>query len=247
VKSELLILLVAVSLYTLVVNGCGGGSEQQGSNPVSNGTTTTTVKPTPTETPEQAAQRLFPEVYERAMKGTQHQDVLRGAVAGTPLQVSRDYYMSWGIIASWTLPNDVNSVTSGMFNGMLPSPMRDDEYIVPMVVGGRSVSEFLMVIDDSGTWRAPVTLIDPLPTGQIYYVEVATSILKNALGNEAEVRSTIFLPSGLIFAVGNNNGREAAVYLTFVNFGPGVGSFNKYLPEKGRFFTPDQLRSLLLP
>ena len=246
-KSGLLLFLVIVSIYALVISGCSGDSEQQDSNPATTVTTTTTVKPEPTETPEQAAQRLFPGAYETAMKSTQHPDVLRGAVVGAPQQVSRDYYMSWGIIASWTLPNDVNAVTSGMFNAMLQSPMRDDEYIVPMVVGGRSVSEFLMVIDSSGNWTAPSTLIDPLPTGQIYYLEVATSTLKNDLGNEAVIRSVVFLPSGLIFSVGNNNGREAAVYRTFVNHGPGVGSFNKLLPEKGRLFTPDQLRSLLMP
>ena len=57
----------------------------------------------------------------------------------------------------------------------------------------------------------------------------------------------MFLPSGLEFAVGDNGGQEAAVYLTFVNHGDGVGSFNKYLPKTGRLFTPPRLVDLLTP
>jgi hypothetical protein len=71
-----------------------------------------------------------------AMKGMTHPAVLKDAVVGILQQVSRDYYMTCGIIASWTLPNDVNAVTSGMFNGMNQSPIRNDEYIVLMVVEG---------------------------------------------------------------------------------------------------------------
>lgn len=59
------------------------------------------------------------------------------------------------------------------------------------------------------------------------------------------MRTAIFLPSGLVFAVGRNGEREAAVYLIFVNDGPGLGGFDNYLPETGTLFTPTELGVLL--
>jgi hypothetical protein len=87
----------------------------------------------------------------------------------------------------------------------------------------------------------------PLPGGRIYNIEQATIRLKETLGKAAEVRVALLLPSGLVFAVGRNGSKEAAVYLTSTNYGAGYKGFNKVLPNTGRLFTSKQLAELLKP
>jgi hypothetical protein len=78
----------------------------------------------------------------------------------------------------------------------------------------------------------------------IYDIQQAGAELRHRLGAATQLRTAVLLPSGLVFVVGRNGEHEAAVYLTFFNAGPGVGSFDKRLPESGRLFTPQQLARL---
>jgi hypothetical protein len=181
------------------------------------------------------------------MRVTERPQVLKGASAGTPWPVARDYSAPGPTVAAWVLSNDASAATSGMFTAMQPTPQRNDYYIVPMVKDGRSVCEFEISRDDRGRWEAVGGLSDPLPGGTVLDAESATRQLREELGTAAEVRFVVFLPSGLIFAVGCNGEREAAVYLTFNNAGPGITTFDKYLPRTGRLFSPDELARLLAP
>lgn len=217
---------------------------------VMNGPTAQTQKPSVRakngETAARAARRLFPEEYALTMEITERPQVLKGATVGVPRAVNRDYHRPGPILASWIMPRDATSAETGMFRAMRPAQMSDSVFIVPMVKKGRSVCEFTIELD-AGRWSGGSGLTDPLPGGEVHDVEKATDELRRSLGKGTEVRLAIFLPSGLVFAVGRNSEREAAVYLTFNNAGPGVGSFDKYLPETGRLFTPAQLAKLLTP
>jgi len=68
-----------------------------------------------------------------------------------------------------------------------------------------------------------------------------------ALGEGTYVGWILFLPSGLALAVGANDGRQAAVYLTFVDHGRGLAGLDKRLPRSARLFTTDELETLLSP
>jgi hypothetical protein len=200
------------------------------------------------EQADQAAKRLFPEVYGGLIDGgTEHPAVVRGAQVGHPVPLSQDYGMTRPVLAQWVLPDDLRSVSKDMFVLMRPTAMRHDAFVVPIVSGGKAVAEFDMDLDQAGHWQVRGYITDPLPGGQVHDLEAATSKLKSVLGPDARVRPVVFLPSGLEFAVGEGRGKQAAVYLTFVNHGQGVTSFDKYLPETGALYTPAELKALLTP
>jgi hypothetical protein len=176
---------------------------------------------------------------------TEHPDAVRDSRAGAPVPVSREYFMSSPLLARWTLTVDNDDVLSNMFTSMRPADMSADRFIVPVMKEGVSASEFDVYLDENGRWTTGATLTDPLPGGQVHDLQVATTQLRRLLGPGAEVRPVLFLPSGLEFAVGSNGDREAAVYLTFVNHGPGVGSYDAYLPRTGTSYTALELKQLL--
>ena len=199
------------------------------------------------ESPQQAAARLFDEVYAGLLSPgtTEHPDAVRGARAGAPVPVSKDYFMTSRLLASWTLDARDDDAWSNMFDAMRPSEMSTDSFIVAVMKDGVSASEFDVNLDESGRWQTGSVLNDPLPGGQVYSLQDASKQLVELLGPGTFVRPVLFLPAGLEFAVGRNGDREAAVYLTFVNHGPDVGSFNQYLPEDGTMYTTSELRKLL--
>lgn len=198
------------------------------------------------ETPAHAAERLFPGVLRGLLTGaTEHPKVVKGSKPGAPVPLSAEYSSPGNTLVQWTLSDDIHSVGS-VFGSMRPSEMSTTTFLVPMIKNGRSVCEFEVYVNDKGHWEEGTGLTDPLPGGSVWDLEAATAKLKRTLGEGTTVRPVVFLPSGLEFAVGNNAGREAAVYLIFVNGGPGVGGFDGYLPETGRLFTPAQLKSLLV-
>jgi hypothetical protein len=199
------------------------------------------------ETPTQAARRIFPDVYQFLVTDTERPRVLKGTSVGEPWAVARDYFDTEATVASWTLPDDLHTVATGMFAAMTLTPLRDDHFIVPMVKDGHSVCEFDIERNAKGRWEWVSCLSDPLPGGVIYDAQAASAQLRNELGTNAEIRFCVFLPSGLVFAVGSNGEREAAVYLTFNREGSGITGFDKRLPRTGNLYTPDELAELLTP
>ncbi len=186
-----------------------------------------------------------------AMAGTLHPDVLRGEEVGEPQAMTLEYKPTANV-ALWTLPHDSRSAESGMFQAMRPTNFPPEDYLVPIKYRGRCVFQFYMALDENGHWSSEtglgmIDLTDPDAGGQLADIEQATWELQDYLGVGTETRTAIFLPSGLTFTVGRNGAREAAVYITFSNRGPGIGSFDKYLPETGQLFTPPELQKLLTP
>ncbi len=169
---------------------------------------------------------------------------VKNARPGSPAAVSRDYAMTEPILVRWVLPDDLRSVGAGMFGLMRPTPTSSRSFIVPVAAQGRTIAEFLVEQDAQGSWDVVEMAEGPAQSAAFCS---ATRTLKRLLGKGTVVRPVMFLPSGLAFAVGENGGREAAVYLTFVNEGAGVSGFDKYLPKTGRLFTPVQLQELLSP
>jgi hypothetical protein len=56
----------------------------------------------------------------------------------------------------------------------------------------------------------------------------------------------VFVPSGLVFAVGDNQGHEAALMIGSTPQGPGIGTIDlAKMPPVGTVFTPSELKSLL--
>jgi len=198
------------------------------------------------ESPRQAATGLFADVYASLLNPgtTEHPDIVRGSRAGDPVPVSKDYFIPGQLLASWTLDTR-DDVWSDLFGAMRRSEMSTDSFVVPLMKDGVAVTEFDVRLDEDGRWQTTVTLVDPLPAGRVHDLQVATASLEELLGPGTAVRPVLFLPSGLEFAVGKNGDREAAVYLGFVNYGPGVAGFNEYLPETGGVFTTSELRKLL--
>jgi hypothetical protein len=170
--------------------------------------------------------------------------MVKAARPGSPVPVSRDYAMTEPILARWVLPDDVHSVDAEMFGLMRSTPTSATFFFVPISSQGRPVAEVFVKKNSFGRWRVVGMGVGP---GQSAALAAAAKTLKRALGEATAIRPVLFLPSGLEFAVGDNAGREAAVYLTLVNYGEGVGSFDKYLPKTGRLFTPAQLQRLLSP
>jgi hypothetical protein len=116
--------------------------------------------------------------------------------------------------------------------------------LVPVIKGGRTISEFEIRRDDSGTWEVVGDLAEPLPSGAIRDLETAAARLRGALGAGTRVRPTVLLPSGLVFAIGDNAGREAAVLLLPARRGPGVVGFATPVPDVSQVLYPTQLGDL---
>ncbi len=202
------------------------------------------------ETAAEAAGRLFPQGLRQALEAAEsagERRVLEGTAAGEPVPVSRCYGIPTRTLVKWVLPRDVHSVSGNMFAAMWPSAMMDKAFVVPMVKDGRAVSEFWVYLTRKGQWKVDEGAIGPVPGGSVRDLQLATERLRRVLGTQARVRPVVFVPSGLVFAVGDNNGREAAVYLAFVNWGKGVKGFHKGLPHTGELFTPAELKRLLTP
>jgi hypothetical protein len=247
--STALLVLAVLCVLVAVPAGC---SIDSAANDASSKSTEPSPSASPSsaasaETPTHGAHRLFPDVYQFLLPDTERPQVLEGTHVGEPWAVARDYGDTESTVASWTLPDDLHAVTTGMLAAMAPTPQRDDHFIVPMVKDGRSVCEFDMERNAKGRWEWVSCLSDPLPGGVIYDAQSASAQLRDELGTNAEIRFCVFLPSGLVFAVGSNGEREAAVYLTFNREGSGITGFDKRLPRTGNLYTPDELAELLTP
>lgn len=196
------------------------------------------------ETPEQAALRLFSEAYAQELSVVQSPRLLQGARPGRPVPISADYRWDAQLVR-WVLPDEAKAVSGNLFAAMWPSAMEKDGFLVPMVKNGRTVCQFYVDLQ-GGRWVGRPISESSLPTGEVYWLEVATAKLKALLGRGTLVRPVIFLPSGNAFAVGDNNGREAAAYLGYSNLGRGVGDVDitNFTHRYGELFTPAQLRAL---
>jgi len=243
------VVLLVLGIVGLLAAAASGCSDSATVSAPSLGISTPLPTSVGGETPKQGAVRLFEEARAEDMAGTFHPEILREEEVGEPQVMTLEYYPG-EYVAQWILPNDIASVTSNMFEAMRPMMVSPSFYLVPIMYRGRCVDEFRMGLDEDGRWAPAVGLIDltdPDAGGQLADIEQATAKLRNHLGEATEVRAAMFLPSGLMFNVGRNGDREAAVYITFSNDGPGVGRFDKYLPETGRLFTPAELEDLLSP
>jgi hypothetical protein len=195
------------------------------------------------ETPEAAAHRLYAEKFDYRRADLTSPETFAGATAGVPRAVVAGYHP--GLVpAPWVLSNDRNSVRTGMFKAMYAGKMSDVLFVVPIMKQGSCVGQFDMGLDDTGHWSEGGILWEP---GFISWADQADETLRGVLGSGTTVRIAVFLPSGLVFAVGNNRDREAAVYLTLFDYGPGLKGFHERLPETGRLYTPAELASLLTP
>jgi hypothetical protein len=206
------------------------------------------------ETPAQASRRLFTGVYRAELTEVNRPWLLRGAEAGEPVPVVRDY--GWGPNVAWVLPEDRKSVRGNMFAAMWPLAMVKDRFIVPMVKNGRSVDEMIVYLE-GGSWVASAVggydaIVDGrdvkrLPRGDVAALESATTRLKQLLGEATVVRAVVFVPSGNAFAVGDNAGREAAVFLGWVMLGPGISDHHGPAlasSQFGQLFSHEELASL---
>lgn len=223
-----------VLVWALVLAGCATART------VTEKTTETTP---PGETPEQAAVRLFPVAYKDHMDNTGYPQVLKGATGGPPYPVAENYIHPELIPASWVIDYDPK-VQRGLFERMRALETSDATFLVPMMKDGLTVDEFQIFRDDMGEWSSHLGPADPLPGGRIHKVEEARTSLQGELGQAAEVRVAVFLPTGLVFAVGRHGVREAAVYLTYAEDGPGHTAKNVFPPEPGRLFTSAELPAL---
>jgi hypothetical protein len=202
------------------------------------------------ETAEQAAKRLFPRAYRQALEAAEsrsERELLEGTTPGEPAPLSVDYSESGLTLVQWVLPDDLHAATGNMFAAMWPSAMMENDFHVPFLKDGRVVSEFGVSLDETGHWMVAEGTFGPAPSGLIYDLQRASEKLEKLLGPGTIVRPVMFVPSGLAFVVGDNQGREAAVFLSWVEYGPGVEGFHKQFPEVGQLFTPVQLEKLLTP
>jgi hypothetical protein len=255
-RAAALIAMVGVVLLGLVACGVQPDSPPLGPRPSTPPNAGPTTAPDG-ETPEHAARRLFPADYAQQMASTDSPEVLEGARPGRPVPIAEEYGQGV-VLARWLLPGGADAVSGDMFAAMWPAAMRKDSFLVPMVKDGRVVSQFPVQLReghwvDSSLVSYPADEIDPksvLPFGDAYQLDRATAEVKALLGPGTQVRPVIFLPSGLCFVVGDNEGREAAAYFTYANLGPGVGPLEQYardLPSPGQVFTPAQLKALFSP
>jgi hypothetical protein len=198
----------------------------------------------PREAPHAGAARLFQEALDGALSGTESPAVLDGARVGDPRPVSRDYGFPGGAPSAWVVEDADAAKTADLFGSMTPAELRDDFYIVPMVTARGPVCEFDMCLEH-GEWELGSVLCDPLPGGQIHDVEDAQARLREHLGEDVEVRTVVFIPSGLVFVVGRSGSSTAAVYLTFADHGAGVEGIAGELPQTGSLYTIDQLKDLI--
>ena len=144
------------------------------------------------------------------------------------------------------LPDELKNVRGGMFAAMRPARLRSDVFMVPLMKDGHAGDEYSISLYE-GEWNSfggP----SAIPGGSAREIEDATAKLKETLGSATDVRVAVFLPSGWVFAVGNNDGQEAAVYLNWWT-GDGVtGVVGRTLyPYDGQLFTPEQLYEYLTP
>jgi hypothetical protein len=231
-----LVVLIAGTSMALVLTGCG---------PLA--TSTTEATGTSGESVAQAAARLFPDQLQR-LKVLDNQGLLEEASMGTPQPVSAEYLWPEAEPISWVVPDDRNFVTSGIFTAMRAARMDDRWYVVPVLTHGESQAEFDLFIDHGEWWAS--SGVGRLPGGFVRETERAAATLRAALAPEAEVRTAVFLPSGLVFVIGHNGEREAAVYVGFRNYGPGIAEpphleRDANLPTVGQLFTPEELPALL--
>jgi hypothetical protein len=162
------------------------------------------------------------------------------------VSVAQDYQYPAGI-AHWVLPDDATAVSGNMFAAMWPLAMAKDVFLVPFMKKGEVVGQFRVVLQDTGSWAYLDDGTESFRAGQLFELQAATDELRRRLGPQATVRPVVFVPSGLVFAVGDNEGREAAVLLGHSWEGPGIGDFDQAkVPPVGTLLTPAELRSLLL-
>jgi len=194
------------------------------------------------ETPAHAARRLFRQTF-RDRPSYPASLAIVGSSPGPPVPVSQDYPDA--PLTQWVLPNDATAVKGNMFGAMWPTAMKQESFLVPMVKDGRVVGEFSVTLGDDGRWEAGAPEL-----GSLFYSEQRTSLLEQKLGPGTEVRIVVFLPSGFAFAVGDNRGREAAVFLGEQDYGPGITHESpKHLgvgegPKLGELLSQDQLVEL---
>jgi hypothetical protein len=167
------------------------------------------------------------------------------ATAGEPQAFIKGYYPD-SLPVPWVVTDDLHVPSSGLFAAMRPSVQTTDAYLVPILQDGRAVSEFDMVMED-GRWAVGSQLAEPKPAGFFLDVERARSALRKELGASAQTRVALLLPSGLVFVVGHQDAREAAMFISFFNQGPGLTGYDKYLPRGGTMYGPEELRGLLTP
>lgn len=199
--------------------------------------------PPENETAAQAAARLFPEVLDSASYAVDNPELLAGSKPGSPILTSRTYSTNRPSLILWELPNDARRVGGNMFAAMRSVPANKEVLLVPVTRGGATVSEFPLRRDADGYWATTGIASGPLPSGEIAALESATRRIKSVLGADAAVRTTVFLPSGLTFAVGDRKGREAAVFLGLTS-GTRIKGFTGRLPNRGELFTSSQLQQL---
>jgi len=195
------------------------------------------------ETAEHAARRLFPQARRLALRYAETPSahrLIEDSQQGAVVPLSEVYDTPYRDLVSWTLPNDSQAVSGDMFRAMRPSAMRKDMFLVPMLSGGRVVCVYWVGLDDSGLWATE------LWNGRyVRDLREATEKLREVLGPGTKVRPAMFLPHGLAFAVGDNDGREAAVCLGGVAQGEGIEGFGGELPDIGRLLTRAELKRLL--
>jgi hypothetical protein len=201
--------------------------------------------PPPNETAEHASRRLYPDLYDTAITLASDPSALRGAQPGNPVRVSRDYGQDRPVLATWVLPDDAHSISNDMFAKMRRSEMSMSAVVVPVVKNRRSISEFAMRKNTAGEWEVVGDLSEPFPSGTIHDLEAASATLRKELGPNARVRPVVFLPSGLLFAVGDGTAGEAAVLLGAVGRGSGISGFVLPTPGVGQLLSVSQLRELL--
>lgn len=196
------------------------------------------------ETAEQAAGRIFADLYETALALAQNPADLQGAKPGRPVAISRDYSAGGPVLAQWVLPSETKAISRNMFAEMRPSPMSKTTLLVPVIKGGRTITEFEIRRDDTGAWDVVGDLAQPFPSGAMRDLEAAAAKLRRALGPGTRVRPAVFLPSGLVFAVGDNASHEAVVFLLPARQGPGVAGFTTPFPDADQVLYPSQLADL---
>jgi hypothetical protein len=198
------------------------------------------------ESPEQAAARLFPAARAQELALGASPQALKGAKSGRPVPVARDY--NWdGRVARWVLPEDQQAVSGNMFAAMWPLAMSKDAFFAPFVKHGKVIGQYYVELHGD-SWAYEPALSSSLHMYQLYALQVADDKLRRELGPQTTVRPVAFVPSGLVFAVGDNGVREAAALLGRTWMGPGIGDVTQTkVPPAGIILTPAELKELLAP
>lgn len=240
ISSRLVLLLLVVAL---TIPGCGSASDPDGqAGPVeSTGSfRQRSAVSADGEAADAAATRLFAEIAAMKIADGQDLDIFEGATAGPPLAFTEGYEFPYPVPAPWVEHHKFWARPKSFFAEMVPAPVHDDWLLVPILKDGRTPASFDIYLDDAGHWQY----------GGLNYGDYlggyfgAQSRLVDALGEGTDVRTAIFLPSGMFLAVGRNGEDEAAVYLAWVDDGPGVRGFSS-APEYGTLYTPDEVALLV--